>query len=445
MKQLIAKLFEQGRLMGFTDMEVLTNINESFEVKIYGQQIDSYKVTDSRGMGFRGVYDNKMGYSYTEKLSEDSIEILLEDARQNAIINDNPDQDVIFEGSKEYKKVENWFPALEKVTVEEKIRFAKDMERLALSVDSRIKSCPYCVFGSGSGSTAMVNSKGLDLSDKGNAVFCYISVLAQDGQDYSDGVAFDFASDFSELNPENLAKEAAEKALSYLGVGPVPTGTYKAVMLNDASADILGAVSSCFSARAVQKGMSFLKGKLGTKVASEAVTIVDDPFLPGMSGTGSFDGEGVATKYKEVIKNGVLKTYLHNLKTAKIDKTESTGNAGRSYKSNIGVTPTNMYFAKGNKTFDQLLETMDEGIVITEVSALHSGFNDISGDFSLPAKGYTVKNGKKDKYFRQITISGNYFKMLTDITEVGDDLKFATDGKIGSPSLLISEISVAGA
>ena len=120
MKHLISKLFEQGKKMGFTDMEILTNENESFEVKIYEQQIDSYKVTDSKGMGFRGVYENKMGYSYTEKLADDSIEILLREAMQNAMINDNPDQDKIFEGSKEYVKTNNYFPELDKVTVEEK-------------------------------------------------------------------------------------------------------------------------------------------------------------------------------------------------------------------------------------------------------------------------------------------------------------------------------------
>lgn len=444
MKQLITKLFEQGRNMGFSDMEILTNENESFEVKIYEQQIDSYKVTDSKGMGFRGVYDNKMGYSYTEKLAEDSIEILLREAMQNAMINDSPDQDVIFEGSKEYVKTDNYFPQLDKVTVEEKIQFAKDMESIAKGMDNRIKSCPYCFFGSGSGKSALVNSKGLDLNDKGNSIYCYMEALAQDGEDLSDGFSFCFENSFSDFKPENLAKEAVEKAISYLGAKPIPSDTYKAVILNTVSSDILSAVNSCFSARAVQKNMSSLKGKLGTKVASKAVTIVDDPFLPGQSGTSSFDGEGVATKYKEVIKEGVLKTYLHNMKTAKIDKTESTGNASRSYKSNIGVAPTNLYFTKGDMLFAELLKEMGEGIVITEVSALHSGFNAISGDFSLPAKGYTVKNGEKEKFFRQITVSGNYFDMLKDVLAAGDDLTFGTNGNIGSPSLLISKISVAG-
>jgi PmbA protein len=91
-----------------------------------------------------------------------------------------------------------------------------------------------------------------------------------------------------------------------------------------------------------------------------------------------------------------------------------------------------------------LEKTLDEGIVLTEVSALHSGFNAISGDFSLPAKGYTIKKGIKDRYFRQITVSGNYFQLLQDILTVGDDLSFGTNGNIGSPSLLISKINVAG-
>jgi PmbA protein len=444
MKQLISNLFEKGKAMGFSDMEVVFNENDSFEVKIYDQQIDSYKVADSKGMGFRGVYEGNMGYSYTEKIAEDSIDILLREAMQNAKINDSKEQDIIYEGSKEYEEIDNYFPKLDEISVETKIEFAKEMEKIAKSLDSRIKSCPYCFFGSGSGNTGLVNTKGLDLKDRGNSIYCFIEALAQQADDMSDGFAFCIENDFSQFDAHKIAKEAVEKAVSYLGAKPIKSGAYKAILLNTVSSDILSAISSCFSARAVQKGISFLKGKLGTDVASESVTIVDDPFMPGQSGTSSFDGEGVATRYKEVISNGKLMTYLHNMKTARIDKTESTGNASRSYKSNIGVSPTNLYFRKSEISFEQLEKKMSDGIVITEVSALHSGFNAISGDFSLPAKGYTVKEGKKDKYFRQITVSGNYFELLKNVISVSDDLTFGTNGNIGSPSLLISNINVAG-
>lgn len=444
MKKLIDKLFEEGKSMGFTNMEVITSESNAFEVKIYKQEIDSYKVTDSKGMGFRGDFEGQIGYSYTEKLADDSIEILLREAKQNAQINDNKDKDEIFAGSSEYKKVDNYFPDLDKIEIREKIDFALKMEEIAKSLDPRVKSTPYCVFGSGSSKGSLVNSLGLDLEDKSNGVYCFLQVLAQDKEDLSDGFAYCFEKDFSLFDPEKIAKEAVDKAISFLGTKPIKSNEYKAIILNEVSSDILATVNSCFSARAVQKGLSYMKGKLNTEVASDKVTLVDDPFLPGQSGTSSFDGEGVATKYKEVISKGVLKTYLHNNKTAKIDKVESTGNASRSVKSTIGITPTNLFFKKGEKSLKELEELMGDGIVITDVSALHSGFNSISGDFSLPAKGYTIKDGKKDKYFRQVTIAGNYFDLLKDIEEVGEDLTFGSNGNIGSPSLYIKKISLAG-
>ena len=153
------------------------------------------------------------------------------------------------------------------MTVEEKIQFAKDMESIAKSMDSRIKSCPYCFFGSSSGKSALVNTKGLELTDKGNSIYCYMEALAQDGEDLSDGFSFCFENNFSDFKPENLAKEAVEKAISYMGAKPIASGTYKTIILNTVSSDILSSVNSCFSARAVQKGISFLKGKLCKKVA----------------------------------------------------------------------------------------------------------------------------------------------------------------------------------
>jgi PmbA protein len=444
MKELMDKIFAEGRKCGFSDMEVFVSEGDSFEVKIYEQEIDSYKVADSKGMGFRGVFNGKMGYSYTEKIADDSIALLLSGARQNAELADSKEQDEIFAGSKEYKKVISYYPKLDDVTVEEKIEFARRMERTAKAFDKRIKSCPYCLFGSNTGAGRIYNTKGLDLDAKSNSLFCYVEALAQDGDDFSDGLAICDENDFAAFDPDKLAKEAAVKALSYLGTKPIKTGQYKVIMENIAVSDILSAVSSCFSARSVQKGVSFLKGRLGTEVASACVTLVDDPFKDGQGGTASFDGEGIATKYKEVISKGILKTYLHNSKSAKKDGVESTGNASRSYKSNISIAPTNLYIIPGTRTLDELEKVMGDGIVISEVAALHSGFDAISGDFSLPAKGHVVKNGNKAEYFRQITISGNFFSLIKNITEVGSDLSFGTNRSIGSPSLLISNISVAG-
>ena len=147
---------------------------------------------------------------------------------------------------------------------------------------------------------------------------------------------------------------------------------------------------------------------------------------------------------KEIVSNGKLTTLLHNLKTANKANTKSTGNGFKSsYATSVAVSPSNFYIEKGNLSFGEILENIGEGLLITDFAGLHSGANAITGDFSLAAKGFYIKDGKKEYPVDQITVAGNFFKLLKDIEEVGDDLKFPLSS-VGSPTVIASGLSVAG-
>lgn len=444
-KKLTEEIFNAGKKAGMGDMEVYYSEGESFEVKISKGEIDGYKVAQSKGLGFRGFVNGKLGYSYTEKTASDSIGDLVRGAVGNAVINDGADPEFIFGGADKYTEVQNMNPGLEAVTEKEKIDFALEMEKKALGSDPRIKASQYCVMGTGSGREFLENTKGLSLSDGGNRAYAFIMVLAEKDGNYSSGFDFITGNDFSVFDNGKLSRNAARMALDFLDASPVKSGEYEILLDSLVSADLLASISSIFSARAVQKNLSLLKGKLGLKVASDKVTIVDDPFYKGGSGTSSFDGEGVATKYKEIIGGGELKTYLHNLRSAKKDGVGTTGNASRgSYKSTIGISASNLYFKPGSASIDDLTGEMKNGIHIVDLDGMHSGFNPVSGDFSLPAKGYLIENGKRKKAVNQITLSGNYYELLNNIKAVGKDLKFSMGGSTGSPSVLAGKLSVAG-
>ena len=140
---------------------------------------------------------------------------------------------------------------------------------------------------------------------------------------------------------------------------------------------------------------SILKDKIGTLVASPLLILIDDPHLVDGMGSSSFDGEGVATHAKDIISQGILKTYLHSLTTAKVFGVNPTGNASRkSFKSSVNIAPTNMYIQPSKTSFDELVTTIYEGLYITDVQGLHAGLNSISGDFSLSASGFLIENGK---------------------------------------------------
>jgi PmbA protein len=207
--------------------------------------------------------------------------------------------------------------------------------------------------------------------------------------------------------------------------------------------DLLGTFVSVFSAEEAQKGFSLLKGRLGGKIAADTVSIRDDPLLDQLPGSAVFDGEGVAARNKTVVENGVFKTFLHNRKTARKDGVEPTGNGFKSsFKTAVGIAPSNFYIAAGTGNREELIAGMGDGLIITNLEGLHSGANSVSGDFTLSAEGFLVWGGKITRPVEQITVAGNFFSLLKDISDVASDLEFK--GNVSSPSVLVRELSVAG-
>lgn len=447
MKLLIDKIFSQGKDKGLQDMEVYYSAGSSLSLKVFQKELDGYSLSESEGLSLRGVYNGKMGYSYTEKADETSVEQLVKDVVENATIIDSDDEEFIYEGSKEYKKVNSFNPKLANVKEEQKIAFVKSLEEEAFKLDKRIVSVETCVYGDGYGETILSNTKGLYLHDKSNIAYTYIVVIAKNGEDIKTGMAYRTGNDFEKFNAGEIAKEAVDEALALLDAKSVKSGDYEIILRNSAAAELLEAFTGIFSAESVQKKLSLLKGKLNEKIASEKFTLTDDPYMDGGLASSSFDGEGAACKYKKVIDKGVLKTYLYNLKTAKKDGVETTGNASKSsYKASIGIAPSNFYVEKGEKSLNEMIASVNKGIMITELQGLHSGLNSVSGDFSLAALGFLIENGRITRPVEQITVAGNYFEMLKNIEETGCDLKFGLPGEayIGSPSLKIKKLAIAG-
>lgn len=441
------QLFSKGRDQGFTDMEVYYSKNNNFSVKIFKGEVDNYSVANESGLAFRGLFNGKMGYSFTEKIDETSLDILIEEAKGNAEIIEDEDEVEIFGGSKNYREYQGFNPELDEFTPEMKIEFATKLEEEAFALDKRVIAVNYCLMASGEGERVIINNKGLEKSAKDNLAYCYLSVVVKGGESIKTGAHFLASTDKVDFDYKKIAKEAVDEALMMLGAETIKSKNYPVILRRDVANTMLATFSSIFSAENVQKDLSLLKGKLGAVIANENVTIIDDPLMKnGLSST-SFDAEGVATETKEVVLNGILNTFLHNLKTAKKDGVKSTGNAYKaSFKGSVGIAPSNMYLKPGQKSFNELVSTIEEGLVITDLQGLHSGTNIVSGDFSLAAAGLLVQDGKIVRPVDQITIAGNFYEILKDIEEVGDDLEFGlpSRGYFGSPSLKIKGIAVSG-
>ena len=445
-QQFIDALFARAKEAGFEACEVYYSTSDSFSVDIFKGEIIKYNVSEGLGLGFRGLFDGRMGYASTQILDEDAIDLLIDGAKTNAILIENDDKQFIYPGDEEYARLTLHNPAINEISAADKIAMARELEQLTLAADPRIEQVDFCSVMSAEEEVAIVNTLGLNVSTRANMIYGGVGPTARDGEKVGSGFATFFTLNPADINLKAVAAEAVEKATAGLDAEPIESGSMRVMFDPDTATDMLATFSGIFSADAAQKGLSLLKGREGERIASECVTLLDDPHLAGSIASQPFDGEGVATKVKKVIENGRLTTLLHNLKTAHKQGVQTTGNASRGYNSTVGIAPANFYFQPSGISSEEMLTKLGDGLVITEVAGLHAGANAVSGDFSLSAKGYMVRSGAKAEAVKQITVAGNFFTLLTDIEAVGSDLKFGlpSSSQFGSPSIIVRKLAIAG-
>ncbi len=434
------RAMEYASKIGCASSELYYANGESFEVNANAGEIDRYSVSREAGVSVRVSLNGREGYAYTERIDEP--ERLVDHAADNARCIESVDEHPM-QTKQTYQTVTRADSALKHMNESERIALAKRLEELCLAMDPRVKRVVYCTAGYDSGAVIIENSLGLSAERSTNSSYLYVMPSVEDGEELQTGFAFRMGQDAADV--EDCAKEAVEDALGKLGAAPVDSGCYRVLFKPYAVSDLLSAFAPMFSADEAQKGCSLFADKEGETIASSLITIWDDPFDP--VAPRAFDGEGTPCVKKAVIENGVLKTLLHNLKTAKKACKESTGNASRrSAASTVGVAPTVFRLEAGKHSDTDLLQTLGSGLVITEIEGLHAGVDAVSGDFSLKAAGFLAENGSLVRPVSNITVAGNFVSMMKGVIALGSDLRFGMPqgGYFGSPSVLVSWLTVAG-
>ena len=440
----VKELFSKAQEEGFSEYEVYYVDRESLSISVYKEEVEKYNLNNSAGLSFRGKFGDRIGYSYTEILDEDAIEMLVKKAKENVLAIENNDIQFIYEGDKEYKEISTYHEELEDIPADKLINIAISMEKEAKKYCNKVESFSGCSVSYSSGKYGIINSKGLNLSNKSNLLTAYVVPIVKDLDKMYDGCGYVVAKSLNDVKPDKIAKMGVDEALSKIGGPSIASGNYKVIINNEAMVSLLSTFAGIFSGDAVQKGLSLLKDKEGEIIAADIVNLVDDPHLEDGLASVSFDDEGVATLKTYLIKNGKLNSLLHNLKTANKAGVKSTGNGFKSsYASPISVSPTNFYIEPGINSLEEMTKKINKGLIITDFAGLHSGANSITGDFSLAAKGFYIEDGIKTHPVEQITVAGNFFTLLNNIEEIGSDLKFPMSS-VGSPSIVIKELSIAG-
>ncbi|TPW17977.1 MAG: PmbA/TldD protein, partial [Elusimicrobia bacterium] len=272
---------------------------------------------------------------------------------------------------------------------------------------------------------------------------CGVSVAATAERDGEIQVGSAGASTraYAELDFAQVGRDAAFRAGSLLGSRKLPTGR-RAVLFDPwVSGELLELVSGLLSADEVQRGKSLLRGKLGKAVCGKDVTFIDDPWRPGAIGSSLFDAEGVPTRRKVLIENGVLREYFHDSYTAHKEGVASNGSAGRSsFKGVPGPGSSNFYLQPGSFTRDGLLRDTADGILVLEIMGMHTA-DPVSGEFSVGVSGIAIEKGEPAGGVRGAMLSGNLLEMLSRVDGVADDLIFY--GSLAAPTFRVADMTVA--
>lgn len=428
--------------VGLKEYEVYYSCEESLGTETLKDEISSFAFNTSGGISFRCVYDGKMGNASSELITDEAIESLVLRAVANAKVIESDDEAIIFKGSESYAELPP--VSTEMPSASELKEAALELQRETYAADPKVTD------GTQSGVTTFVsdsflfNSYGLELANKVSNSYSLVAAVVNDGNESVE--YYDVVRGVGADDRKGLSARAVEGALEKLGAGTVKTGKYNVVFAAKQMRSLLSAFSPIFSAKNALLGLSLLSGKEGSKIASDIVTITDDAMRDGSALKTPFDGEGVATYRKNVIKNGVLETLLYDLTTAKKMGKTTTANGHRSGGA-ISIAPYCFCIEPGEYTLDGLFEKAQNGIYVTEMKGLHAGADAVTGDFSIECAGFTIENGKKARPVKTFTVAGNFYSFLKEIAALSNETELpAAAGFVsyGSPAVLVENMSIAG-
>ena len=433
------KFFELAKENGIEVSEISESTSSRLNIEIFKKEITSYSINESRKINARGIYEGKMGFCATEKDDRDTPLYIVNSIKEGAKLIETDDEAIIFKGSEKYKKKNVYSKELDEWSVDDILKTLFTLEEKLYAKDPRVTDVQVA-FTKINGESILTNSYGLKLKNKTNYFYFLVEASIKDGDEVKSTFEISLNNKPSEFDIDKFVEKTVNKGLEKLHGLTIKPDTYSAVLSRDVVSDLLTALISNVSSEEVQKHSSVFEGKLGQQVLSKKITVEERPLEKNIFYQ-YFDDEGVATKNKVIIKNGILQTYLYNLVTAKKDGVESTGNAQRvGSKMEIGFN--NIFVKPGKLTEEQLIEKVHDGVYISGVQGLHAGLNASSGDFSLQAEGFHIKDGKKADALTLITCSGNLFKLFNDVIEVGNNTELSVDATC-VPSIAVKNVKVS--
>jgi PmbA protein len=427
--------------------EAVVGEGSHLSAKIRLGQPELLEEAGSRSVGLRVFVGQQVAVSYTSDLSKAGIDRLVEDAVELAKLSQPdafagpPDPSLLSKRS-EHVDLNLFDASIDAIDGAQALAHARRAERAALDFDKRVTNSEGGDYSRASGSRAVVTSGGFAGVSTGTYASLSVSPVVDDeGGKKRSGNHWTAKRHAKGLLPdEEVGREAARRTLAKLGATKVDTQECAVVFDPDAARSILGLLAGCITGGAIWRRSSYLLDRVGTQVASELVSVVDDPLIPEAPGSRAWDGEGLLSRRNVVVEKGILKSYLLDSYSARKLKLESTASASRGGSGGVSPGTTNFVLSPGTSSPEEILKSTKKGLYVTDMMGF--GFNAVTGDFSRGASGFWIENGEKTFPVSEVTISLNLNDMLQRIDMVGSDLDLRSS--VASPTIRVSGMTLAG-
>ena len=416
--------------------DVTAGSGKHLGVQLELNAIKSCDAKSSGGVSVRAIYKGETGWSTSDKLTiEDAVEAGKNAARLAKLAQPDPDFISLPSPADSYPEVEGLFDEqVAALDVKRIIKYALE------NVDGALGVCADAIveggFATGCYSSALVNSLGVSLASRNSSIGGHTMVIVKRGDDVGSFYDFDGACVLDDFDPQGIGASAARQAMRFLGARKIQTARMSVILGPLASRSVFHGVLGGADAEDVQRGRSFLIGKLGEKIASDVLTLTDDPLIPRGLSSRPYDYEGFPSRPLVVMENGVLKSYLYGSYTSGKAKVPNTGHGTRGG----GAAPSNIVPRLGRMTGDEIIRNTKEGLYIN-MGGLDP--NQTTGDVSSSVDfGFKIENGELAYPIMSTMVGGKFLDMLQNIDAVSSDYR-EEPGMI-MPTLRIQDVLVAG-
>jgi len=440
----LREVLRRATARGATEADGYLIEERHFSAQVRMGQVETVTYSRDQRLSLRVFAGTATAAASTSDLSRESLERLVDDATALARITAAdplaglPDPSTLIARLPDLDLSD---PRGHDLSPEEKIAIARRGEEAALAVDPRITNSEGAEFAERQSTYTYATSHGFLGSYPASTFGLTVSPVASAGGEMQRDSWYSTSRKRSRLDPpEDVGRTAARRALRRLGARQGRTGEVPVIFDPETAAGLVGALAGAAAGPALYRGTSFLQNRLGKRIASTMVTIVDDGTMPAALGSRPFDGEGLPIRRTTLVAGGVLESYLLDTYSARKLGLVSTHHASRT-GSGVGVSSTNLTLKPGRAAPGELIRSVRSGFYVTELIGF--GVNFVTGDYSRGAVGYWIENGELAYPVEEVTIAGNLLEMLDAIEAVGDDLVLRD--VVSAPTLKIARMVVAGA